>query len=222
MPPKKNPVFKHRKILRDNIQGITKPAIMRMAKQGGVKSLTLYVFEEIRGIMKVMMERILQHAITVTEHARRTTVYAADIKKGIFSATGEDFLFDPKKKEIKNCKNPGKTAYNAPQKVGPGAKQRKFKSGTVAIRDIKKLQKQYDCVLCRKEPFRRLVREIAQDYKNDLRFSESAMVAMQLFVEQKIVQLFEKANLVAIHAGRTRVKPSDIQLVRRLTGERLC
>lgn len=221
MPPKKV-VYKHRKILRDNIQGITKPAILRMAKQGGVKSLTHYVFEEIRGIMKVMIENILKHAITVTEHARRTTVQSGDVKKGIFAATGEDFLFDPKKKYISNCKNPGKTAYNGPQKVGPGSKQRKFKSGTVAIRDIKKLQKQYDCVLCRKEPFRRLIREIGQDYKSDLRYSESAMIAMQLFVEHRIVKLFESANLVAIHCNRTRVKPSDIQLVRRLTGERLC
>ncbi|CAG8449204.1 17965_t:CDS:2 [Rhizophagus irregularis] len=75
-------------------------------------------------------------------------------------------------------------------------------------------------LLIRKLPFQRLVREIAQDFKTDLRFQSSAIGALQEAAEAYLVALFEDTNLAAIHAKRVTIQPKDIQLARRLRGER--
>ena len=69
-------------------------------------------------------------------------------------------------------------------------------------------------------PFQRLVREIAQDFKTDLRFQSSAVMALQEASEAYLVGLFEHTNLCAIHAKRVTIMPKDIQLARRIRGER--
>eukprot|EP00798_Chlamydomonas_sp_ICE-L_P030562 gene30560-biopygen16405 len=66
----------------------------------------------------------------------------------------------------------------------------------------------------------RLVREIAQDFKTDLRFQSSAVLALQEAAEAYLVGLFEDTNLAAIHAKRVTIMPKDIQLARRIRGER--
>jgi len=91
--------------------------------------------------------------------------------------------------------------------------------GTVALREIRKYQKSTD-LLIRKLPFQRLVREIAQDFKTDLRFQTTAVLALQEAAEAYLVGLFEDTNLCAIHAKRVTIMPKDIQLARRIRGER--
>ena len=91
--------------------------------------------------------------------------------------------------------------------------------GTVALREIRKYQKSTE-LLIRKLPFQRLVREIAQDFKTDLRFQSSAVLALQEAAEAYLVGLFEDTNLAAIHAKRVTIMPKDIQLARRIRGER--
>ena len=66
----------------------------------------------------------------------------------------------------------------------------------------------------------RLVREIAQDFKTDLRFQAAAMEALQSATEDYLVGLFEDTNLCAIHGKRVTIMPKDIQLARRIRGER--
>jgi len=66
----------------------------------------------------------------------------------------------------------------------------------------------------------RLVREIAQDFKTDLRFQGSAVLALQEATEAYLVGLFEDTNLAAIHAKRVTIQPKDVQLARRIRGER--
>ena len=98
-------------------------------------------------------------------------------------------------------------------------KPHKFRPGTVALREIRKFQKSTD-LLIRKLPFQRLVREIAQDFKADLRFQSQAVLALQEAAEAYMVGLFEDTNLCAIHAKRVTIMPKDIQLARRIRGER--
>nr|AEC10948.1 histone H4 [Camellia sinensis] len=69
---------RHRKVLRDNIQGITKPAIRRLARRGGVKRISGLIYEETRGVLKIFLENVIRDAVTYTEHARRKTVTAVD------------------------------------------------------------------------------------------------------------------------------------------------
>ncbi|GMR58664.1 hypothetical protein PMAYCL1PPCAC_28859 [Pristionchus mayeri] len=153
---------RHRKVLRDNIQGITKPAIRRLARRGGVKRISGLIYEETRGVLKVFLENVIRDAVTYCEHAKRKTVTAMDV--------------------------------------------------------IRRYQKSTE-LLIRKLPFQRLVREIAQDFKTDLRFQSSAVMALQEAAEAYLVGLFEDTNLCAIHAKRVTIMPKDIQLARRIRGE---
>jgi histone H3 len=98
-------------------------------------------------------------------------------------------------------------------------KPHRFKPGTVALREIRKYQKSTD-LLIRKLPFQRLVREIASDFKSDLRFQSSAVLALQEASESYLVGLFEDTNLCAIHAKRVTIMPKDIQLAKRIRGEK--
>ena len=70
---------RRRKVLRDTIQGITKPAIRRLARRGGVKRISGLIYEETRGVLKVFLENVIRDAVTYTEHARRKTVTAMDV-----------------------------------------------------------------------------------------------------------------------------------------------
>ncbi|KAH0726137.1 hypothetical protein KY284_002002 [Solanum tuberosum] len=81
-------------------------------------------------------------------------------------------------------------------------------------------RKQLATKAAKKLPFRRLVREITQDFKTDLRFQSSAVAALQEAAEAYLVGLFEDTNLCAIHAKRITIMPKDIQLARRIRGER--
>jgi len=98
-------------------------------------------------------------------------------------------------------------------------KKRRYRPGTVALREIRKYQKSTNLLL-RKLPFQRLVRELAQEYKSDIRFTSLAMHALQCVSEEYLVTLFEDVNLCAIHAKRVTIMPKDLQLARRIRGER--
>ena len=99
-------------------------------------------------------------------------------------------------------------------------KPHRFRPGTVSLREIRKYQKSTE-LLIRKLPFQRLVREIATEYKSDLRFQSQAILALQEAAEAYMVGLFEDTNLCAIHAKRVTIMPKDIQLARRIRGERI-
>jgi histone H3 len=103
--------------------------------------------------------------------------------------------------------------------TGGVKKPHRYRPGTVALREIRKYQKSTE-LLIRKLPFQRLVREIAQDFKTDLRFQSAAVLALQEAAEAYLVGLFEDTNLAAIHAKRVTIMPKDIQLARRIRGER--
>ena len=98
-------------------------------------------------------------------------------------------------------------------------KPMRYRPGTVALREIRRYQKTTE-LLIRKLPFNRLVREIAQDFKTDLRFQAQAVAALQEAAEAYLIGLFEDTNLCAIHAKRVTIMPKDIQLARRIRGER--
>ncbi|TDL20177.1 histone-fold-containing protein [Rickenella mellea] len=104
--------------------------------------------------------------------------------------------------------------------TGGVKKPHRFRPGTVALREIRRYQKSTE-LLIRKLPFQRLVREIAQDFKTDLRFQSSAVMALQEASEAYLVSLFEDTNLAAIHAKRVTIQPKDLALARKLRGERL-
>ena len=121
----------------------------------------------------------------------------------------------PKKKT--SMKSAKKTA--PPQATGGVKKAHRYRPGTVALREIRKYQKSTD-LLIRKLPFQRIVKEIAHEQKNDVRFQSSALMALQEAAEAYLVGLFEDTNLCAIHARRVTIMVRDMQLARRIRGEK--
>ncbi|CAL4125567.1 unnamed protein product, partial [Meganyctiphanes norvegica] len=116
------------------------------------------------------------------------------------------------------CHLATKAARKSAPATGGVKKPHRYRPGTVALREIRRYQKSTE-LLIRKLPFQRLVREIAQDFKTDLRFQSSAVMALQEASEAYLVGLFEDTNLCAIHAKRVTIMPKDIQLARRIRGE---
>ncbi len=98
-------------------------------------------------------------------------------------------------------------------------KPHRFRPGTVALREIKRYQKSTK-LLIQKLPFRRLVREIAHAHDQDWRFRAEAVVALQEAAESYLVELFEDTNLCCLHAKRVTIMGKDMQLARRIRGER--
>ncbi|XP_029098695.1 uncharacterized protein LOC114907339 [Monodon monoceros] len=209
---------RHRKVLRDNIQGITKPAIRRLARRGGVKRISGLIYEETRGVLKVFLENVIRDAVTYTEHAKRKTVTAMDVvyalkRQGRRPPTGQwvcgQSLVMARTKQTARKSTGGKAprkqlATKAARKSAPATggvkKPHRYRPGTVALREIRRYQKSTE-LLIRKLPFQRLVREIAQDFKTDLRFQSSAVMALQEACEAYLVGLFEDTNLFTVTAA---------------------
>ena len=103
--------------------------------------------------------------------------------------------------------------------TGTVEKPHRYKPGTVALREIRRYQKTF-YLMIPKLPFQRLVKEITQDFKTDLRFQGSSILALQEASEAYVVGLFEDTNLCGIHAKRVTIMPKDVQLARRIRGER--
>jgi histone H3 len=112
-----------------------------------------------------------------------------------------------------------KAARKSAPATGGVKKAKRFRPGTVALREIRKYQKNTN-LLIQKLPFQRLVREIAQDFMSNLRFQSHAIQALQEASEAYLTGMFEDANLCAIHAKRVTIMPKDIQLARRIRRDR--
>ena len=130
-------------------------------------------------------------------------------------------MMDEKVKKLNKSKAIKKTApAEGGVKSNDGEKRKmRRKAGTVALREIKRYQKSIDNLLPR-APFQRLVRTIVEDMDHQLRFQSQALVAIQEATEAYIVALFEDTNLCAIHAKRMTILKKDMQLARRIRGDR--
>jgi histone H3 len=106
-----------------------------------------------------------------------------------------------------------KPASKTPRKQ---AKPRRRNQSRWAL-EVRKYQKSCN-LLIPKISFCRLVREVTQSYKGDLRWQADALLALQEAAEARLVNLFSDANLCAIHAKRVTILPKDIQLARRIGG----
>lgn len=102
--------------------------------------------------------------------------------------------------------------------TGGVRKPHRWRPGTRALKDIRRYQKSTN-LLIQKRPFQRLVREVAQDFKTDIRFQSSALLCLQEASEAYLVSVFEDTNLCAIHAKRVTIQPKDMILARRIRGD---
>ena len=186
-----------------NIAGITAPAIARLAHKAGVKTIGGLVYEETRGILNELLRNIIKHAVLYAQHQRHTTVSSQDIKFALENHGIKVYSTD-EEETLERCQ----TYENHMTK-------KKIKHHDV-IKEIRFLQNQADCVYIAKAAFKRFVVEIGQKYASDLRWSEQGVLLLQATIEAFMIDLFQDAVLVAIHAGRETVMPKDLGLVRRI------
>ena len=116
------------------------------------------------------------------------------------------------RKQLTPRKTPAKTFAGAPKKV------RRYRPGTVALREIRRYQKSTN-LLIPKLPFQRLVREIVAETHPTFKMQSAALLALQEATETYMVGLLEDANLAAIHAGRVTVMGKDLKLAKRIRGD---
>ena len=86
-----------------------------------------------------------------------------------------------------------------------------------ALREIRQYQKSTE-LLCRKLPFQRLIQEVMQEVKTNLRFQSTALAAFQDAAEAYLVELYENTSLCAIHTKQVKNMPKDVQLSMRIWG----
>ena len=197
-----------------HIQGITNSAILSLARRGGVKRISGLIYEETRGVLKVFLENVIRDSVTYTAKKKRETVTEMDVVyalkrqgKTLYGFGGRKLTGDTE-------------AESQPDLAQEAAHEGyMYRTDFVALQEIRKYKKSTD-LLIRKKPLQRFVREIAQDFKTDIRFQGKAVLALQEAAEAYLVGLFEDTNLCAIHAKRVTIMPKDIQLARRIRGER--
>ena len=110
-----------------------------------------------------------------------------------------------------------KTTSSKRKSSTTGKKQHRFKPGTVSLREIRKLQKMGNTLVFARNPFEKYVREIFHEYNKDLKISKNVFTILQYSLESILVNLLTQSNNAAIHAGRVKMMPVDIDFVRRIT-----
>ncbi|XP_051504250.1 uncharacterized protein LOC127412155 [Myxocyprinus asiaticus] len=187
---------RHRKVLRDNIQGITKPAIRRLARRGGVKRISGLIYEETRGVLKVFLETVIRDAVTYTEHAKRKTVTAMDV--------------------VYALKRQGRTLYGfggiimpEPAKSAPKKGSKKAVTKT-AGKGGKKRRKS------RKESYAIYVYKVLKQVHPDTGISSKAMGIMNSFVNDIFERIGGEASRLAHYNKRSTITSREIQTAVRL------
>ena len=180
--PNKN--NKYKKILRDNIYGITDPGLTRLMRRGGIKTQCGLIFEESRNILMVWLKKLIKNVIMFSEYSRRKTIMPEDIWESL----------------------PTKMYSSDPTKF---SNNKGIKS---AKKDVAFYQKTSGLLL-QKLPFERLVREVSQEYRADLRITEKSLIIIQNAAEQYLVNLYNNAKLISENANRKRVTHKDLQLL---------
>ncbi|XP_041463853.1 uncharacterized protein LOC121414866 [Lytechinus variegatus] len=163
-----------------------------------------------------IFERIAGEAGRLAQYNKKSTISSREIQTAVRLLLPGELAKHATARKSTGGKAPRKQlATKAARKSAPATggvkKPHRYRPGTVALREIRRYQKSTE-LLIRKLPFQRLVREIAQDFKTELRFQSSAVMALQEASEAYLVGLFEDTNLCAIHAKRVTIMPKDIQL----------
>ncbi|KAK1779180.1 histone H3 [Copromyces sp. CBS 386.78] len=143
---------------------------------------------------------------------QRMSSYSSPVYGQTLSATGSAARTPTRAESIHDY---GPTGDPVPQ-----GKKRRYRPGTLALKEIRNYQRTTD-LLVAKLPFARLVREIAMQFRpmdEEMRWQSQAILALQEAAEAFLVHLFEDTNLCAIHAKRVTIMQKDIQLARRIRG----
>ncbi|UPK97457.1 hypothetical protein LCI18_008392 [Fusarium solani-melongenae] len=92
---------RHRKILKDSILGVTKPAIRRLARRGGVKRISADIYDESRKVLKIFLENVIRDCVIYVEYRNAKTVTINDVIHSLRRIGRPIYGFDPDTAENK-------------------------------------------------------------------------------------------------------------------------
>lgn len=193
-------VKKHRRVIRDSIQGINRPQIRRLVRRAAVpevKRASGLMYEEVRAVLKnLVLEDVIRGIIDIANHLNVKTVTDSHIRlwlalHGIYDVNA----FEKGKKTLETF---------AFSKKRDKAKTKEIKAS---------LGKS----IFTRSPFQRLCREIAQDFHGEVRFSKNALESLQFYAEAELGEVIRAASLVALASKRATLYPKDIQTARRIS-----
>lgn len=192
-PPKPG---KSSQFRRDSIQGITRPAIRRLLSMAGVKTASLLMYEETRGVLTTWLRNVIRHAAIVTEYRRRSTVTDGDVLHALEALARK-----------------GEFAGNVPSVAGLSAL--KACPASVGVDSAGK------CLAIPRAAMGRLVTEILRDQSPiAVRFSPAARDVVHVLAERYLLGLFRDTRAAAASDKKKKVLPAHVQAVRVTRGER--
>ena len=194
------------------------PSISRDPVKSKGKDLSLLLAAKPKGGM-LPQDSLYFREMAKTKKTARKKTGKSPRKQLVTKAPVKKLTAAQARKNVAKVNQAAQQNLGNPPRTGGLKRPMRYRPGTVALREIRRYQKTTE-LLIRKMPFCRLVREIAQDFKTDLRFQAQAIMALQEAAEAYLVRLFDDTNLCAIHAKRVMIMPKDIQLARRIRGER--
>ncbi|PFX30799.1 Histone H2B [Stylophora pistillata] len=174
--------------------GITKPAIRRLARRGGVKRISGLIYEETRGVLKVFLENVIRDAVTYTEHAKRKTVTAMDV--------------------VYALKRQGRTLYGfgvmAPKVAGKKGEKKAGKAKAIAEGGKKKRKGR------RRESYAIYIYKVLKQVHPDTGISSKAMGIMNSFVNDIFERIATEASRLAQYNKKSTISSREIQTAIRL------
>lgn len=100
-------------------------------------------------------------------------------------------------------------------------KKGRLNPGTLVVKEIKKLQKQGDCLIFAKHPFEQVIRHIFHQYKPNVKISKNVFIILQYYLESEMLNLIQKSYNLAVYSGRIKLIASDIEMVLSISENRL-
>lgn len=174
-------------------------------------------------VLEYLTSYVVSRAISLAKESNRVRITIRDLELTVRSDTNLNELFIkcgasflgggvlPQIHESLLNKKPRKKKKES--ETEDESKKHRFRPGTVALREIRKLQKTSDCLIFAKFPFERFVREIVNGYQNGMKISKDTFIVLQYYIEQFIVEFLQDANAVAIHSNRVKLMPADIRFL---------
>lgn len=193
-------------LLRNNIDGITKPTIVRAARRGGVVRIDGAVYDQVRMLVKMFMEKLIKQCVLLAEYQRKKTIDFDIVDMAYYMAFGRHYI---------GGEDTPVGGGLAKVKSFGGMEKGRRKPGTIPLAEVRFYQKNSDSAFIPLEPFSRLAREVSQDYIDDIRFTSKSINLLRYLLEEYMVAIFQVANDFVIHSQRRTVEPKDIQLANK-------
>ena len=226
-------VGKTRRVMRDNIHGITRPALQRILRRASVKRISGAIYESLRNLIRSYTGDIVRRTVFMTEAARRKTIKRGDLDAALsnmnidmiagVSKTGETKSL--RSANYRSSRSNGNAENEVQEKASktkkseeqPAKKAHRFRPGTVAMRDIKNQQKLENLCIPLSN-FENVARELSQESSEDIRFEKDVIRVLQLAVESYLIRVCYFANLIALGSKRQTIVPEDVSLVLQIQG----